>query len=149
MSNEPEKNLKDIFTAQKFAVLATSAGDQPFTNIVSFYSTDDFHYMIFFTPVKTSKHERILKNPRISLFIDNRSNRESDVTGATGVTVIGTAVSPDSAAQDKMRRGFIKKHPGLKDFAGSPESAMITIKVERYHIVSSFQDVTVINMDKT
>lgn len=147
MNPDNEKNLKNLFNVQNFAVLATSSDGQPYTNIVAFSSTDDLRYMIFFTPEKTAKHERIIKNPRISLFIDNRSNRESDTTDSIGVTVIGAAVEPESAERDKLRRIFIKKHPRLKDFVESPASAMITLKIERYHIVSRFQDVVVIEMD--
>ena len=146
MNNDPEKILKNLFALQNFAVLATAADEIPYTNIVAFASSDNLRHLAFFTPVKTSKYERIQRNSHVSLFIDNRSNRAADITESIGVTVIGMAVDMDSEARDMLVHEFIKKHPGLKNFAESPESAMITVNVERYHIVSNFQDVIVLNI---
>ena len=97
---EFEHRLRDLFSDQPLAVLATDAGGRPYTSLVAFAAASDLTRLLFATTRATRKFANILENPRVSLLIDNRANEVSDFRNAVAVTVLGTAaeVSGDEKA---------------------------------------------------
>jgi nitroimidazol reductase NimA-like FMN-containing flavoprotein (pyridoxamine 5'-phosphate oxidase superfamily) len=81
--------LKDLFSSQRLAVLATQNRRQPYGNLVAFMATDDLKHLLFATTRATRKFANILKNPKIAMVVDNRSNQESDFHQAAAVTATG------------------------------------------------------------
>lgn len=146
MEEELGEVLRGLFTEQKFAVLATGGGDDLRTNLIAFAVTDDLRYFIFTTPVATRKYSNIRKNARISLFVDNRSNKQSDTQEAIGVTVSGIA-EMENVSEDLLQL-YLAKHPHLSEFALSSSNALIRIRVHRYDIVRGIHHVTEVVMDR-
>jgi uncharacterized pyridoxamine 5'-phosphate oxidase family protein len=126
------------------AVLATDAAGQPYTSLVAYALTPDGKGVLFTTPKTTRKYRNILKNPRVSLLIDTRTNTPKDFMKAESVTMLGNA--------RPLRRGktrtelaaiFLKKHPKLEEIVHSRETALIFIKITRCIHVTKFQSISV------
>ena len=77
---------------QKHAVLATDSDGQPYTSLIAYALTSDMKGIVFATPKDTSKYRNILKNRRVSLLIDTRSNTEKDYMGATSGESINSLI---------------------------------------------------------
>ncbi len=58
------------------------------------------------------------------------------------VTALGRAKEVAGAEENHYLRIYLAKHPHLAEFIGSPECALIKIEVERYFMVSNFQEIT-------
>jgi heme iron utilization protein len=67
---------------QLHAILATESDGQPYTSMIAYALTPDNKGIVFATPRKTRKYKNILKNNRVSLLIDTRSNTQKDYMNA-------------------------------------------------------------------
>jgi nitroimidazol reductase NimA-like FMN-containing flavoprotein (pyridoxamine 5'-phosphate oxidase superfamily) len=134
--SQPEKILKEVIRNQYFAVLNTIGEGSPYSNLVSFAITDDLRSLIFITDRNTRKFRNIRGNGNISLLIDNRSNRPSDISQAIAVTVIGTA-HEERDKKNSLKDIFLARHPKLRQFVDNPSNAMILMAVSEY-IIASF-----------
>jgi len=140
-SSELRELLNGLFASQKLAVLATHQDGQPYSNLVAFAATDDLNVLLFATTRATRKYRNLAADPRVSMLMDNRSNRESDFHDAVAVTATGRA----EELQDAERRGysdlFLRKHPHMKEFVLSPTCALVRMQVDCYYVVRYFQTV--------
>jgi uncharacterized protein YhbP (UPF0306 family) len=138
--------LKNLFTSQRLAVLATQDEGQPYGNLVAFVATDDLQHILFATDRATRKYAYLSSNPRIAMVIDNRSNREIDFHQASAVTATG--VVKDVAGPDRQRFQdlYLSKHPYLRNFVTSAACALLKVEVETYYVVSKFQKVEQVHM---
>lgn len=135
-----------LFANQPLAVLSTHADGQPHSSLVAFACREDLSTLLFATTRATRKYANIEKDPRVSLLIDNRSNKVADFHDAVAVTVTGTAheVSGDDKTSDLSL--YLSKHPHLEDFVTAPSSALIRVTVDTYEIVTRFQHVMKLHM---
>jgi nitroimidazol reductase NimA-like FMN-containing flavoprotein (pyridoxamine 5'-phosphate oxidase superfamily) len=120
--------VQEIFGTQYFAVLSSDENGQPYSNLVAFAVSEDLKSLIFVTGKNTFKYRNIIKNQRVSLLIDSRTNNPADIEKAIAITVIG-----DAHEETETERGFhslyLNKHPHLRQFIGKPDSALIVVKV--------------------
>jgi hypothetical protein len=136
--------LKFLNDTQRHAVLATVSGGTPHTSLIAFALTSDGRALIFATPKATAKYRNIVKNSRVSLLIDTRTNLESDYRGAEAVTIAGTAGPVRKGRQwTELGNVLIGKHPALKDFVDAPGTALIMVRISRCVHVGRFQVVSV------
>jgi nitroimidazol reductase NimA-like FMN-containing flavoprotein (pyridoxamine 5'-phosphate oxidase superfamily) len=133
--------IQELLASQRLAVLSTQGQRQPYSNLVAFASTADLKHLIFATTRATRKYDNILKNPQISLLIDNRTNETADFAEAMAVTVLGQASEVQGDERREPLKIYVNRHPYLEDFVTSPNCALFSVKVERYIIVTRFQDV--------
>lgn len=138
--------MKDLFTGQGLAVVSTQEHGQPYCNLVAFASTDDLKHLIFATNRATRKFANIDEDPRLSMLIDNRSNRVSDFHEAVAVNAVGLAEEILGPEKDALLKVYLTKHPHLEGFVMSPTCALMQVRVDRYFVVSRFQHVLVLNM---
>ncbi len=148
MKEQLLEEIGSLLKNQRLAVLATSAEGHPYTSLVAFAETEDLRKVLFATHAKTRKVVNIQKDPRVSLLLDNRSNRPEDFHQAEALTVIGAAEEIPAAERQKQAVVYLTKHPGLKDFLSSPGCLLFRIKVERYSLVRRFQDVVEVAFDE-
>jgi nitroimidazol reductase NimA-like FMN-containing flavoprotein (pyridoxamine 5'-phosphate oxidase superfamily) len=141
---EMQKIVQELLNSQRLAVLATLMSDQfgrPYSNLIAFAATDDLKEILFATTRATRKFTNLTKDPRVSLLIDNRSNQETDFGEASAVTVLGTAMEVLGPERDGYLQLFLKKHPYLEEFVSAPTCALILVKVEKFIMVTQFQEV--------
>jgi hypothetical protein len=133
--------LIQLFNNQYFMVLATQSEGELHTSLVSFTSSNDLHWFYFITPKTSRKFKNLKENPRVSLFIDNRSNKVQDIGEAMGVTVVGEAEEVPQVDIPGLLNFFLQKHGYLYDFAHAPGSCLVRVRVKRYRLVTRFQEV--------
>jgi len=140
------KLLEELFTGQRFAVLATQKDGQPYTNLVAFAVTEDLGQLLFVTPRATRKFDNLANDSQVAMMIDNRQNRTSDLHDAIAVTAIGVADEVVGPEKETLLALYISKHPLLEAFARAPSCALLKISVEKYDIAGKFQNVAVLRM---
>ncbi len=134
--------IKRVLKGQDLAVLSTIGKRYPYQNIVSFSVSRDFKHIFFATSRATVKYANIKRCPRVSMFVDNRTNSELDLLEAVGVTAIGDAQEVRSGALKLKLSSYIRRHPHLKGFADSPGVSLFSIRVRAYFVVTRFQEVS-------
>ncbi len=135
--------ITELLLSQKLAVLATvDPNGSSYASLIAFAASADLQRIVFATSRATRKFANLRHNPKISLLVDNRSNREDDFHEAKAVTVIGVAEIIESPASPGNATAlYLEKHPYLEDFLTSPSTAFILVSVWRYYLVSRFQEV--------
>ena len=136
-----EPLLQELLAAQKYAVLATEDGGQPYTSLMAFSVSEDLCDLILLTKRTTRKYANLIANRRVAVFIDNRENVGTDTLEAVAVTAMGEAeeVTGDDGA--RLRDAYLVRHPYLEGFATSPSCAIMRVRVRSYIVVRHFQDV--------
>jgi nitroimidazol reductase NimA-like FMN-containing flavoprotein (pyridoxamine 5'-phosphate oxidase superfamily) len=128
---------------QLHAVLATDFAGQPYTSMIAYALTPDKKGIVFVTPQKTQKYKNILKNNRVSILIDTRSNTEKDYMSAESLTILGNAMPVRKGEKwSKLTGILIRKHPKLTEIIHSPETKLIFVKIIRCIHVNRFQTVS-------
>lgn len=140
------KLIRDIAAGQLFGVLATESEGVPYTTLVAFLLQDDLKKLLFATPRDTKKFKHITANERVSFHINNSSNSPEDIGNATGITLTGRASESSKEHSEKAVALYLSKHPQMREFLHSPNTAFISMDVERYDVVERFQNVTVLKM---
>ncbi len=82
----------------------------------------------------------------MALLVDNRSNKDTDFHRAIAVTALGKAEEAKESERDRFLKLYLAKHPYLEDFVMSPTCALLKISVDKYHMVSRFQNVMELHM---
>jgi len=149
MKSKPEayETLKTLLTTQQLAVVATQMRRWPYTSLVAFVATEDLRRIIFVTTRATTKYRNLSEKPGVSVLIDSRTHSVEDFATGAAVTAIGNAAEiPKDAAGPTVER-FLRKHPHLEVFVKSPSTAVCSVEVETYYLVTRFQHV--VEMDVT
>jgi len=133
--------LRELLSSQLFCVLATQDKGQPYGNLVAFAATDDLRDLVFATSRATRKYSNIATDPRVAMLVDSRSNQRSDVGDAVAVTAVGTAEEVEDAGRQLLLSLYLSKHPNLEGFVTSSDCALLRVRVDRYFLVSDFQNV--------
>ncbi len=142
--NAPVKDRLQILNKkERYAVLATDSGGQPYTSLIAYALTEDLKGVVFATPKNTRKYKNILRNPRVSVLIDSRANSGGDYLSIESVTVVGTARSLRKGRKwNESAAVLIKKHLQLSDFITSSTTAIIHIDVTHHIHVDHFQRIS-------
>ena len=134
--------LRELLSSQLFCVLATQDRGQPYGNLVAFVATDDLSGLVFATSRNTRKYSNIVTDPRVAMLGDSRSNQGSDIGNAVAATALGTVEEVQGDDRERLVALYLAKHPHLEEFVSSPDCAVLTVKIDRYYLVSEFQKVT-------
>ena len=136
-----QKQLQELLSNQKLAVLSTELHEHPYASLVGFVVADEARSLIFATARSTRKFANLSENNRIAMLIDSRSNQEADFHEAIAATAVGRAEEVPEDELDAILELYLKKHPHLVDFVKAPTCALVRMKVECYYLVSRFQNV--------
>lgn len=141
----PEKKIRDqiqnLLDSQILAVLSTQRQGQPYANLIAFAHADDLSTLVFATPKPTRKFTNLMTEPRVSLLVDNRGNRESDFHEASAVTIIGEVSEINEDSLNCYKALYLQRHPHLETFVNSPSTAFLKVTVKHYILVNRFQHV--------
>lgn len=134
--------IKNLVDSQKLAVLSTQNHGQPYSNLLAFAATEDLQYLLFATTRATRKYANLMADPRVAVLVDNRKNDLADFSEAAAFTALGKAWELQGAERQRFLAVYLEKHPNLKDFVAAPTCALLRVKVDKYIVVSRFQEVT-------
>lgn len=133
--------IRTLLEEQLFGCLATAQEGAPYTSLVAFSASSDLSRIFVATERATRKYTNLVSNGRVSFLVSNAANTYEDVSSAAAVTVQGSILELEGAEREEHLQGYVSKHPQLKAFVESPSCALISIQVEKYFLVTSFQDV--------
>jgi nitroimidazol reductase NimA-like FMN-containing flavoprotein (pyridoxamine 5'-phosphate oxidase superfamily) len=131
--------LRALFDSQRYAVLATDDCGQPFTSLMAFAATDDLRHLVILSDRNTRKFANLAANRQVALLVDDRGNKTTDTQESIAVTALGRAVEADAENGDALAQLFLARHPGLADFAASPDCAVVRVEVSGYLLVEQFE----------
>lgn len=146
-SAKEQELLLELLESQKSCVLATCKANQPYTSLMAFDYSFDLKILSLATQRETTKYQNILANPQVALLIDNRQNSSADSYQSLALTVMGTAREASVSEAEYLNKSFLVRHPQLTSFLRSSDCALLTVQVQRYVLVSSFQEVKVLKVD--
>lgn len=138
-------NLRDrldaMLQAQRLAVLSTAgAGGAPYGSLVSFAALGAGR-LLFATTRATRKYENLRADARVALLVDNRSGEEADFHEALAATALGRAFELTGKDREEGISVYIAKFPFLEEFVRAPSCALFRVDVERWVVVTRFQNV--------
>jgi uncharacterized pyridoxamine 5'-phosphate oxidase family protein len=138
-SNTQQK-IKELLQSQKFALLATHNDGQPYCNLVAFAETGDCKSIIFATNRNTSKYRNLIRDNRVSVMVDNRTNQVSDLGDAVALDFMGNASEVTQDATGYYKDLFKAKHPALTEFVNMAENSLFRVNIHDY-IIARFDSV--------
>jgi len=136
-----QRQIHALLDSQRFAVLATQSGGQPYTSLMAFVVVDGLQTILVATSAATRKLANILVEPRVALLVDNRDNAEKDFQAASSLTVLGSAEPLAEADKQRHQAAFLARHPALYGFLGDPNTVLVKIVVASCILVNRFQEV--------
>ncbi len=133
--------IRDLLESQRLAVLSTQNHGQPYCNLIALAATDDLRHLVFATTRATRKYANLMADSRVAVLVDNRRNAPTDFAEAAALTALGKAWEVQGAERQQLLLVYLKKHPYLKEFVAGPTCALLRIKVDKYIVVTRFQEV--------
>ena len=140
------RDINEMLNSQQLGVLATCGSKYPYATIVGFAVTDDLSIILFATFRDTHKYRNMQADPHVSILMDNRSNRVEDFSSAQALTILGTAEDVCEDEESEFKSLYLQRHPHLREFISDPNCALMKVKVDKYILVSRFQEVMELDM---
>jgi len=138
--------IRNLLESQKLAVLSTQNHGQPYCNLIAMAATDDLKYLLFATTRATRKYANLMADSRVAVLVDNRRNDPADFTEAAALTALGKSWELQGVERQQFLKVYLGKHPYLEEFAAGPTCALLRIRVDKYIVVTRFQEVREIQM---
>jgi nitroimidazol reductase NimA-like FMN-containing flavoprotein (pyridoxamine 5'-phosphate oxidase superfamily) len=143
---ELRRVLHELLGTQNFGVLCTQGQGHPYGTVVCFAASDDMARVWFSTTRSTRKFTHIQGDDRVAIVVHNASNRPSDLFEAVAATGTGRARELTGAERQAASERYLAKHPHLKEFAASPNCALVEVRIDTFHVVTRFQEVVEIHV---
>ncbi|MFO7817007.1 MAG: pyridoxamine 5'-phosphate oxidase family protein [Desulfovibrionales bacterium] len=136
-----EALIRNLLQSQLSGVLATSSDGKPFCYLMAFLATGNLQSIFLAVREKSVKNKQVTNNSQTCFLIDNRQNNHLDTIEASALSVHGR-IYP--SRQSNLKKQFIARHPGLQSFVADSETNIMNLLVERYSLVSNFEDVYIV-----
>jgi len=133
--------IRNLLESQRLAVLSTQNHGQPYCNLIAIAATDDLRHLLFATTRATHKYANLMADSRVAVLVDNRQNDPADFAAAAALTALGKAWEVQGVERQQFLEVYLKKHPYLEAFVAAPTCALLRIKVDKYIVVTRFQEV--------
>lgn len=140
-SADVASRLRRLAAREGFAALATNSAEGPQLSLVAFAVTPDLCEACFATPKNTKKYRNILADGRVALLLDSRGKK--GIMGAEALSLSGRArVVGRGNRRDELAAHILARHPDLEEFLKAPQTAIVSIDLERASHVEHFQVVS-------
>ena len=138
------EQIRALLAGQPFGVLCTQGDGQPYGSVVAFAYDEDLRCLAFATSEGTYKYRLLCECDRVALVMDTRSQYPDDAIRASAITAIGRAARlPPDADMALWQARLAERHPQLAAFFSAPDTALFKVDIERYILVTRFQEVQV------
>ena len=134
--------ITGVIKAGHLCVLATIFGDRPYTSLMRYLAGDDCKEIYLITHKNTTKYQNILKNPRVSLLMDTRTETAiSDIQALSVEGIAFTVADADKQAADRATivDRFIHRHSDVAEFVRHPDAAVICVEVHGFLLLNGIQ----------
>ena len=106
---KPQTEIRDfirqVLSANRFAVLATVSEGKPHSSFVAYTASGDSLQLIFATYRHTRKYANLKQNNQVSMLIENSKDRSTEITV---LTATGKAVEVDTAHGEVLLRTHLR-----------------------------------------
>jgi nitroimidazol reductase NimA-like FMN-containing flavoprotein (pyridoxamine 5'-phosphate oxidase superfamily) len=129
--------IKDLIEQKDTCVLATVSGGEPHCSLMSYVTDKDCREIYMISLRGTKKYRNMINNASVSLLIDTR---EDDIgrkrENIKALTVRGTFQNiGDEIKKRKIFEKLLRRHPHLKDFAGSTELEVFQVNTKSVQLL--------------
>ena len=139
---KPQTEIRDfirqVLSANRFAVLATVSEGKPHSSFVAYTASGDSLQLIFATYRHTRKYANLKQNNQVSILIENSKDRSTEITV---LTATGKAFEVDATEGEALLQTHLRQHPELNDFLLSSDCAVFRVDVEAYQLVLGIDDI--------
>jgi nitroimidazol reductase NimA-like FMN-containing flavoprotein (pyridoxamine 5'-phosphate oxidase superfamily) len=135
------ERLVSMIHEHAFGVLATGDAEYPYTSLVTIAVSEDHESLVFPTLRETRKYANIVRDPRVSILLDNRSASGNYVEALYALSLFGTAREFGATELSARKDWFSLRHPHLRDFLALPQTALIQVAVRKIILVEKFQEI--------
>ena len=133
--------IRNLLESQRLAVLSTQNHGQPYSNLMAIAATDDLRHLVFATTRATRKYANLMADSRVAVLVDNRRNDPADFAAAAALTALGKAWEVQGVERQQFLTVYLAKHPYPEEFVTSPTCALFRVRVDKYIVVTRFQEV--------
>ncbi len=133
--------IRDVVAHHSLGVLATHTKGFPHTSLVAVLLAEGLDYLYFATPRTTQKYRNMQSDERVALFFDNRPLVQDARDGVVAITAYGFAKEISPALRLPLERAYEAAHPEQGFFLHQQESALVQVEVERWTLVTRFQEI--------
>ena len=141
-----KETVRSVLSSQKLGVLATTGEEYPYTSLIGFVCAEEMNSIIFATMKQTRKYANMQKHPNVTVLINSGTNSTEDFKDAASITVLGKASDVAAENLEKSQKIYLTKFPFLEDFIKDPACVLVKVDVEKFIVVTRFQEVTEIEV---
>lgn len=138
MPNQPSgiaEEIRALLESQRYAVLGTAGASGVLLNLMAYACTHDLRYLYVAAERSTAKYANILRDPRVSLLVDNRANQPDDTAAALALTISGLARELAGVERAAAEVLFLARHPQMADFVRAADCALLQVDAARYELI--------------
>lgn len=141
--------MKNLMKSKETCVLATVSGSEPHCSLMSYAIREDCREIYMMSLKNTKKYENLLKNPSVSVLVDDREDRgPADRLHTRALTVSGRfEPAENEEAEAGMKSLLLARHPHLKEFAGNPDMKFFSVKIQSFQLLDGVADSSFIALD--
>ena len=140
-TGKQEQLIRNLLQSQLSGVLATSLDGMPFCYLMAFLPADNLQSLFLAVSKRSAKHKQLANNPQTCFLIDNRKNILEDTSAACALNIHGRIYA---SRQSNLKDHFLARHPGLQSFVSDNETNIMDLQIDRYCLVSNFEDIFVV-----
>ncbi len=130
MDETQKQKIADLFASQHVAIISTRGQEWPTATMQAFAETPELD--LLFIMGDTDKYQNLLKDPRITVLIDDRDKGDITTFRVNRAVVYGVATEiPRGPEWDRMEVIFIKKDPFEAPFFKNEALKMMRVKPKR------------------
>jgi nitroimidazol reductase NimA-like FMN-containing flavoprotein (pyridoxamine 5'-phosphate oxidase superfamily) len=142
------ERIEAFLNSHSVCVLATVRDNMPHCSLMAYIVDEHSRVVYMVTPRDTNKYQNILKNPHVSLLVDDRY--QGDFPGQRAehaLTVHGTCHRvEDEATKQLVRERLAETRPDMRDFIYDPGSEVIAIYIHSFLFLDGVSDAHLIEV---
>jgi nitroimidazol reductase NimA-like FMN-containing flavoprotein (pyridoxamine 5'-phosphate oxidase superfamily) len=136
------ERIEAFLNNHTICVLATVRDNMPHCSLMAYVVDERSRLVYMVTPRDTNKYQNILKNPHVSLLVDDRS--QGDFPGQRAdhaLTVHGTCHrAEDQTTKKLVRERLAKTRPDMRDFIYDAQSEVIAVDIHSFLFLDGVSD---------
>ena len=136
-----KETIRALVQQRDICVLATTEADRPHCSLMAYVVDQDCRTIYLATHRDTRKYRNLVRNPNVSLLIDNRSDGVRAKTKALTVAGVCTPME-NKALRSRIEGRMLTTHPHLKAFLAHPDAVIVSVRVVSYLLLDGVSEAT-------
>jgi len=134
------ETIRNLIRNHDICVLATASDNQPHTSLMSYLSSEDCRTLYLLSSRSSKKYANCLRNPRVSVLIDTRTEDGENREAACALTIEASCVFDLPAAErTRLKTEMARRLPHLSSLAAHPDSDILTLKARTFLLLEGVE----------